>query len=434
MSQRKRTVGLIGAISIGIGGMVGGGIFAVLGEAVSLSHGATPIAFIVAGIVAFLTSISYARLSVKYPNRGGTVFFIDTAFGNNLASGSLNLMLWLSYLVTIALYAVAFASYAQTFFHGNTSVLLKHVLISIAILLPTAINLISASFVSKSETMIVALKLILLIIIIVFSAPYVNPERIAPARLGSIISIVTAGMVIFVAYEGFELIANAAEDINNPKRNLPIAFFSSVLLVIVLYILIAFVTISTVSEKQLLIAKDYALALAAKPALGQTGFVMVSIAALLATFSAINATIYGNARLGYVLAKDGELPEAFDKQVWNEPITGVVITAIISLLIANTIDLTEIAIIGSASFLLIFALINASAFKLKKEIGGNQLVYFLALLLCVIAVTTLLIHTCQSNLRAILVFFSFIGFSILFEMIYGRKLRGHFLGRRYDHV
>jgi amino acid transporter len=131
MSQRKRTVGLIGAISIGIGGMVGGGIFAVLGEAVSLSHGATPIAFIVAGIVAFLTSISYARLSVKYPNRGGTVFFIDTAFGNNLASGSLNLMLWLSYLVTIALYAVAFASYAQTFFHGNTSVLLKHVLISI---------------------------------------------------------------------------------------------------------------------------------------------------------------------------------------------------------------------------------------------------------------------------------------------------------------
>jgi amino acid transporter len=300
-------------------------------------------------------------------------------------------------------------------------------------LLPTAINLISASFVSKSETMIVALKLILLIIIIVFSAPYVNPERIAPAHLGSIISIVTAGMVIFVAYEGFELIANAAEDINNPKRNLPIAFFSSVLLVIVIYILIAFVTISTVSEKQLLIAKDYALALAAKPALGQAGFVVVSIAALLATFSAINATIYGNARLGYVLAKDGELPEAFDKQVWNEPITGIVITAIISLLIANTINLTEIAIIGSASFLLIFALINASAFKLKKEIGGNQLVYFLALLY-VIAVMTLLIHTCQSNLRAILVFFSFIGISILFEMTYGRKLRGHFLGRRYDHV
>jgi amino acid transporter len=220
MSQRKRAVGLIGAISIGIGGMVGGGIFAVLGEAVSLAHGATAISFFVAGIVALLTSVAYAKLSVKYLNRGGTVVFIDTAFGNNLISGSLNLMLWLSYLVTIALYAVAFASYAQTFFHGNTSVLLKHVLISVAILLPTAINLISASFVSKSETIIVAIKLILLIVIISFSAPYLNPERISPAHWGSMISIVASGMVIFVAFEGFELIANAAEDITNPARNL----------------------------------------------------------------------------------------------------------------------------------------------------------------------------------------------------------------------
>ena len=434
MSHGKRAVGLTGAISIGIGGMVGGGIFAVLGEAVSMAHGATAISFFVAGIVALLTSIAYARLSVKYRNRGGTVVFIDTAFGNNLISGSLNLMLWLSYLVTIALYAVAFASYAQTFFPGNTSVLLKHVLISIAILLPTTINLVSASFVSKSETIIVAIKLILLIVIIFFSAPYLNPERIAPAHWGSMVSIVASGMVIFVAFEGFELIANAAEDMTNPTRNLPIAFFSSVLLVIVLYVLIALVTLSTVPENELLITKDYALATAAKPALGQTGFVMVSIAALLATFSAINATIYGNARLGFVLAKDGQLPETFDKQVWNEPVMGVVITAFISLLIANTIDLTEIAIVGSAGFLLIFALVNASAFKLKKDIGGNQWVYFVALLLCVTALITLLVHTYQRNVMAILVFLSFIGISILFEVIYGMKLRGHFLGRRYDNV
>ena len=158
---------------------------------------------------------------------------------------------------------------------------------------------------------------------------------------------------------------------------------------------------------------------------------MVSIAALLATFSAINATIYGNARLGYVLAKDGQLPEEFDKQVWNEPIVGVIITAIISLLIANTINLTEIAIIGSASFLLIFILVNASAFKLKKEIGGNRWVYFIAFLLCVAALITLLVHTYQNNFRAILVFISFIGISILFELTYGKKIRGHFFGRKY---
>jgi len=135
MSKNNRTIGLFGAISIGIGGMVGGGIFAVLGEAVSLARGATAIAFLFAGVVAILTSYSYAKLSVKYQNRGGTVVFVDNAFGHNLLSGSVNFMLWLSYLVTISLYAVAFASYAQTFFHGDTALWIKHVLISVAILL-----------------------------------------------------------------------------------------------------------------------------------------------------------------------------------------------------------------------------------------------------------------------------------------------------------
>ena len=432
MSRGKRKIGLAGAISIGIGGMVGGGIFAVLGEAVSLARGGTPVAFFIAGIVALLTSYAYAKLSVKYPSQGGTVIFIDTAFGNNIASGSVNLMLWLSYLVTIALYAVAFASYALTFFHDNTSALTRHVLISTAILLPTAINLISASFVSKSETAIVALKLILLTVIIVFSIAYVDPELVSTAHWGSMSSIFAAGMIIFVAYEGFELIANSAEDVQNPKRNLPIAFYTSVILVFALYLLIGIVTVSTIPEDELLTAKDYALAIAAKPALGQTGFLVVAIAALLATFSAINATIYGNARLGYVLAKEGQLPEIFDKKVWNEPVTGVVVTAVISLLMANTINLKEIAIIGSASFLFIFALINASAFKLRKEIGGSRYIYIVAVLLSVTALMTLLINTFESNFRAIFVFAAFICVSVLFEVTYGRKLRGHFMGRRYN--
>jgi hypothetical protein len=238
-------------------------------------------------------------------------------------------------------------------------------------------------------------------------------------------------MIIFVAYEGFELIANAAEDIDHPGRNLPLAFFTSVLLVIALYVVIAIITVSTVPEAQLAIAKDYALAVAARPALGQTGFVIVAIAALLATFSAINATIYGNARLGYALAKDGQLPEEFDREVWNRPVMGIVFTALISLVIANSIDLTEIAIIGSASFLLVFALVNASAFYLREKIGGRPWVYLAAFLLCFLALLILLIHTYESNTSAILVFVSFIGVSILFELIYGRLVRGHFLGRSY---
>jgi len=98
--RRNTGIGFFGAVAIGIGGMVGGGIFAVLGEAVSLAHGGTAVAFAIAGLVALLTSYSYAKLSVRYPSQGGTVVFVDRAFGIDLATGSINLLLWLSYLVT----------------------------------------------------------------------------------------------------------------------------------------------------------------------------------------------------------------------------------------------------------------------------------------------------------------------------------------------
>ena len=430
MSQNKRTVGLLGAISIGIGGMVGGGIFAVLGEAVSLAHGATATAFFVAGLVALFTAYSYAKLSVTFQNRGGTVVFIDHAFGHNLTSGSINFLLWLSYLVTIALYASAFASYAQTFFPGNTSVWLKHILISVAILLPAIVNLVSASFVSESESMIVLIKVTLLILIISVGFSYVDMERLTFIHIKEPVTVIAAGMIIFVAYEGFELIANAAEEIKNPERNLPRALYCSVLFVIVLYILISIVTVGTVPEAQLLQAKDYALAVAAKPALGQIGFTVVAIAALLSTFSAINATIYGNARLGFFLAKDGEVPEELGVQNRNIPVNSILSTTFLSLILANTINITEIAIIGSASFLFIFTIINIAAYKLHTEIVGNKIILILASLVSCIALATLLIHTYESNPKAVGVFFFFIGASMLFEKVYG-TVRGHFLHRPY---
>ncbi len=429
--DRKRSVGLLGAISIGVGGMVGGGIFAVLGEAVSLAHGATPLAFLFAGGVALLTSYSYAKLSVAFPSRGGTVVFIDKAFRHNLFSGSVNFMLWLSYLVTIALYAVAFASYAQTFSPLFSSAAWRHVFICTAIFLPAVINLVSATFVSRSETAIVVTKVVLLLVIIASGLPYLDTHRLSPERWGSGLSIVVSGMIIFVAYEGFELIANAAERIERPTVNLPRAFFGSVLSVIVLYVAISIVTVGVVPEATLRVAKDYALAVAAKPALGQAGFTVVAVAALLATFSAINATVFGNARLGYILAKEGELPEELEREARGVPDMGVLATTLIGLLIANFVRLTEIAIIGSASFLLLFAVVNLCAYRLRAAIGGNRWVVLGALVSSVAALVILLGHTYSSNPHAVGIFAGFIGLAVGFELIYGRLFRGHWFHRPY---
>ncbi len=422
----RKGIGLAGAVAIGIGGMVGGGIFAVLGEAVSLAHGATAVAFLVAGLIALLTASSYARLSVTFPSQGGTVAFIDHAFGRDFITGTLNLILWLSYLVTLSLYAVAFGSYALTFFPGQHGPWLRHLLISTAIVLPVIINLFNAEIVSRSETLIVVIKLLMLLAVIVSGASYVDTGRLNPDHWGTPFSIVSAGMVIFVAYEGFELIANSAGEIREPRRNLPRAFYISVLLVILLYVLIALVTVGTVPESRIAAARDYALAEAARPALGNAGFTLVAVSALLATFSAINATIYGNARLGYTLAMEGELPDILDHRAWNEPVWGVLVTGGLSLLMANLIDLNAIAIIGSASFLLVFAVTNMAAARLAPRTGGSRALAVTAGLACLAALAVLLTQTWQSSPRALWVFFSFIAAALAFELTYGRLRRKPF--------
>ncbi|HKJ82739.1 MAG TPA: APC family permease [Mariprofundaceae bacterium] len=418
--KSSRGIGLPGALSIGIGGMIGGGIFAVLGEAVSLAHTATPIAFLIAGSVALLTSYSYAKLSVHFQNQGGTVYFIDKAFGIDLATGAVNLVLWLSYLVTISLYAVAFGSYALTFFSDGDIPWLRHTLISAAIVVPAAINLFNADFVGKSETVIVAAKLLILSVVIVSGFFFIHLPSSGDVPHTDTLGIVVAGMIIFVAYEGFELIANAAQDVRNPERTLPLAFYGSVILVVLLYALVAYVVVGTVPESLVPQVKDFVLAEAAKPALGDAGFTLVAIAALLATLSAINATIYGNARLGYVLAMDGELPDLLDRKVWNKPVAGVLAVAILSLLIANLIDLTAIAIIASAGFLLIFAVTNAAATWLAREIGAKWWIPALACFACLASLTVLLLRTYTDQPRAIWIFAGAFLASLCFELIYPR--------------
>ena len=257
-NNTKENVSLLGAISIGVGGMVGGGIFAVLGLAVDLSGGATPVAFLIAGIVALLTSYSYAKLSVAYPSKGGTVIFIDKAFGIDFFTGSANNLLWVGYIVTLALYAVAFGNYAATFLPASLQGdLSKHVLISCGIILPTLLNLLSSSLISKTETYVVAIKIVLLVIVVLAGFGSIDTTRLEPSTWKPLTQVVGGGMIIFVAYEGFELIANTAPNVRNYKVTLPIAYYVSVIFVIVLYILIAFVTVGSIAPEEIAAAQDF---------------------------------------------------------------------------------------------------------------------------------------------------------------------------------
>ena len=155
---KKKTLGFWSIFSIGVGGMVGGGIFAVLGLAVVLTQGAIPIAFFLAGVVALITSYSYAKLSVKFPCQGGTVEFLNQAFGIGYLTGGLNVLLWISYIVMISLYANAFGSYGASLFSADPQYM-KHLLITGVIILFTILNVIGTTIVGKAERWLVGFKI-----------------------------------------------------------------------------------------------------------------------------------------------------------------------------------------------------------------------------------------------------------------------------------
>jgi amino acid transporter len=390
MSADRQKMGYWSVVAIGVGGMVGGGIFAVLGLSVQLTRGAAPIAFLIAGLVALVTSYSYTRLSVTYPNEGGTVAFLDNAFGPGLFTGTMNVLLWISYIVMLSLYAYAFGSYGSAMFPQGSQLLWKHILISGSIVSITGLNLLSAKFIGEVEDWIVAVKVAILLLFVAAGAMSMDNNRLLPDQWASPVQMIAGGMIIFLAYEGFELIANTAEDVRNPAQTLPRAFYSAVAFVICLYIMVAAVTIGNLPVDKIVDAKDYALAAAAQPFLGRYGYILITIAALLSTASAVNATLYGAARLSYIIAKDGELPEFLELKVWNEPIEGLLITAGVTLVIANLFDLSSISMMGSAGFLLIFAAVNAANAILAKKTVSRRWLPILGIVLCLGALGSLM--------------------------------------------
>ena len=204
-------------------------------------------AFALAGGVAMLTAYSYAKLSVAYPSRGGTVTFLDRAFGAGMFTGSLNILLWLSYVVMLSLYAFAFGSYGATFLPQGWQVTSKHILICFSIVTIAGLNLLNAEVIGKAEDWIVGLKVVILLFFVSVGFAGIHVSRIETSSWSPSLQLAAGGMIIFLAYEGFELIANTAHDVRDVARTLPRAYYTAVVFVIALYVLVSLVTVGNLA-------------------------------------------------------------------------------------------------------------------------------------------------------------------------------------------
>jgi len=431
---KKKKIGFLEAFSIGVGGMVGGGIFAVLGLTIELAKGAAPVAFMVAGVIALITAYSYVKLSLRYPSEGGSIEFIVQAFGNGYFSSVINNLLLISYVIMLALYAYAFGSYGSALLVGSDVDWIHKSLAVGVIVLFMFINLLGALMTGKAEDIMVFAKLFILIVFAGVGTASINMSHMATTEWMPMTSVVTGGLMIFLAFEGFELIANTARDIENPEKNLPLAYYSSVIFVIILYVWIAMVTVGNLSFEEAKTAQDYVLAKAAEPFFGEVGFVIIGIAALLSTASAINATLYGSGRTSYLIAKHGELPHSFEKRIKNG-YEGMVIVALLSIIFTTLFDINNISVAGSIGFLIVFTLVNYANLKLHKETKANRVIAGLGVFLGLVATLVLigynLIHSPQSLVTSGVVLLVVVVFTFLYYHLKESRL-SEFMDKRLE--
>lgn len=429
-ADAESKLGTLSTLSIGIGGMVGGGIFAVTGLTVQITKGGAPAAFLIAGIVALLTSYSYLKLTLRFPGEGGTVRFLNQAFGGGIVTGAANILLLLSYVVLVAVYAYAFGSYGAGFVPVESRGFWTHGLISGVIVGLVMVSAFGSALVVRSENLFNVVKMVLLAGFIV--AGLVTPidwSRLGPANYVTPMGLVAGAMLIFLNYEGFELIANASKDVANPKRSLPIAYLGGVLFVIAIYVLIAIVVVGHLSFPEVAKGSDRALSVAAEQLMGKAGFVVIAIAAIMATSSAINATFFSTGRLAYIIAKTGELPRELERSIRGQHFEGTLMTAALALVVANFVPLEAIATMGSAGFLLLFMAVNIANVRLARETGSRVWLSGLAALSTGVALIVLCLQVEENpatrNHLWILagMILASLGLEIIYRRITGREIR-----------
>ena len=361
MSAANRKLNLAEVVAIGVGGMIGGGIFAVLGLAIAQAGHAVPITLAAGGAVALLTGISYAHLGLAFRGDGGGFTYIERAFGWPGLAAVSGWLLVAGYVGTLALYATAFGAYGETLFDGaGTTGAISAGLATLVLVAFLIVNLGGAKLSGSTELAVVAVKLAILAAFAVAGLHTAQASHFQPLFNRGLLAPFTAAALIFVAYEGFELIPHAIDEMENPARTLRRALIIAIVATTAIYVTVALAALGNLSPTQIEHDQEYVLAVAARPTMGEFGFVLIGLAALLSTASAINATLFGAARLAMVMASEHALPRLFSLREHNRPVPWVALIDLTAAALgfALSAPLAIISTIASATILQIFHAVN----------------------------------------------------------------------------
>jgi amino acid transporter len=384
----NKNLGLKELIAIAIGGMVGGGIFTILGISVAMVGFLAPFAIALGGVMAFFAAYAYVKLGIYYKDEGATYAFFKKTFKNSpLAASFIGWYTVFGYISTLALYAFTFSAYILSGSYYAQNDLIRKALAVLIIFIFAFINLWSVKKMGKLEDIIVYSKVIILFIISVMLILKNNIDfhtfiHTLSKDFGnnSILSILTVSSVTFVAYEGFQLVINALKDMENPDINIKKAIYSAIFIVTFLYFIIALSAVLSIPLEDLIKNKEYALAAGAKNILGDLGKDLVIFGAILATTSAINGTIYGSSRQMARVADDGYLPKFLRKRKQTIPSNAIITMSITASILVLSGGLRVILEFGSITFLLVSLLMAIANFKIRKYTNSSLIMGIISII------------------------------------------------------
>ena len=407
------------ATFIGVGSMVGAGIFALLGAAGAVAGSAVWLSFLIAGAIAGLQGYSFAKLGAKYPTGGGLLTYLSRGFGEGHIAGIGAWLFFTAGSIVVAMIAASFGGYASSVVANGDAGWAKALGV-LLILVMTGLNAIGSTAVARVQSILVTIVLGILIVFAAVTIANWNPELLAPSGYPGVQEIIASVALTFFAFLGFGVITFTAKDLPNPARQLPKAIYLALAIATTVYVAVSLGVFGTLTADQVVEYGTTAIAEAAKPTLGQAGYVLMVITALLSTTGAVNAGLYPSIGMTRNLASIGQFPPVFGRSVGRFPVGLLVMAAFASVLVVG-FDLTAIASIGSAVALIVFSTVTIGHFRLYRETGASVIVLVIALIATLGTLFVFSVTTLVNEPATALALVAIVALSVVIDLVWKRS-------------
>jgi amino acid transporter len=416
---KKDSLTLKGAVALGTGVMIGAGIFALLGQVAELSGTWFPYIFIIGAIISGFSSYSYIKVSNAYPSAGGIAMILMKAYGKTTLTAAASVLMALSMIINESLVARTFGTYALQLFDMEKNSLWVPALGVALLILAYIINVSGNKIIGKTSQFMALIKIVGIIVFAVgglWAAQFSLGDMLPAAndtQNYSAASFIGAIALSILAYKGFTTITNSGGEITNPHKNVGRSIIISLLICTVVYFLVAISVNASLSITEIVKAKDYSLAEAARPAFGNYGLYFTVGIAIVATISGVIASIFAVSRMTAMLTEMKLIPHGHFGMSGSVQKHMLIYVVVIAITLTIFFDLSRIASIGAIFYLVMDMIVHWGVFKhLRKDVKANGIILITALVLDLIVLSAFLWVKASSDIFVVI--FSAIGVLLVF--------------------